>query len=326
MPSHPFQKANIQGLLSGGNLVACGWPGPTNTGVPVGTPLTACANFNFDPHVVDASSNPNVVHHNGDGTCWLEIRVPGTTVVALKDITGIYVAAPNFTLQNSSIRSPNTGTPDDVGLVNVQSGGSFVSDHNSVDGGDITGERPFYGAGGSIRVRSTDFTHCGAACVENGPFDVRDSYLHDFVAVRGIHVDGLQAGAGGPFTVLHNTIIGLNSYYDETEASYTNSLLGMFAELGNMHDVDIENNLLAGGGATVYLQQKEGYAMTNVTFKGNVLSARYFPHGGVGYIGYYGPLFPSGLPGVTWSGNTILETGAHPSLQDAINHWDEQGQ
>jgi hypothetical protein len=311
MPAYPWPAEGLLGPLTGGTLEACGWPGPGNTGPAPGTAFTACADLALSP--------PNVVHRDG-AECWLEIRSP-LVLSGVRGITGVYMTA-DLTLRDVILEAVDGGTPGDVGMVNVQSGTTFTAERVRLDGGAHTGERGIYGAGGAIVVRSSELLHCGAACVEGDRWEVRDSYLHDFVGIQGNHVDGLQIGGGGPVVAVHNTIIALNAYFDDTVGPVPNSTLGLWAELGDTSGVTIERNLLAGGGGTVYLQEKAPYRMTDARFAGNVLSTAYYPHGGEGWVGYYGPLYPTGIPAsLVWEDNTILETGAPLGLIEAIDRW-----
>ncbi len=239
----------------------------------------------------------------------------------MRGITGAYVAA-DLTLRDCVLSAVDDGAPDDVGMVNVQAGATLTAERILLDGGAHTGERGLYGAGGAIVVRSSELVHCGAACVEGDRWDVRDSYLHDFVGIASNHVDGLQIGGGGPGAADHDTSLAMNTWYDDTEGPVPTSALGLWAELGDTDGVTVEDNLLAGGGGTVYLEEKAPYRMTSARVTGNVVSTAYFPHGGEGWVGAYGPLYPVGIPAsVTWSGNTVLETGAALGLADARDGW-----
>ena len=82
---------------------------------------------------------------------------------------------------------------------------------------------------------------------------------------------------------------------------------------GAIDNVLVEDNLIGGGGFTIYATQV-GYPMTNVRFVSNRFTTSVFAL--VGYWatdsdGYCGLLYPSGLPAdLVFSDNVIHETGA----------------
>jgi CubicO group peptidase (beta-lactamase class C family) len=79
-------------------------------------------------------------------------------------------------------------------------------------------------------------------------------------------------------------------------------------------DITVADNLLAGGGFTVYAEDYSpseaspagGYTVTGVTFTNNRFSNVHY-----GCVGGFGVWFPRGAPSDGWrrSGNTVLETG-----------------
>jgi hypothetical protein len=95
----------------------------------------------------------------------------------------------------------------------------------------------------------------------------------------------------------------------------SDSAIGIWDGLKTSHDITISDNLLSGGGFTVYAEDYSpsegspsgGYSVTNISFTSNVFSTHLY-----GCVGYYGVWYPRGKPTDTWkrSGNRVLETGA----------------
>jgi hypothetical protein len=131
---------------------------------------------------------------------------------------------------------------------------------------------------------------------------VEDSYLHDPVdydPVRDPHTDTIQIPAGGSnITIRRNTVFGnyVNSSSFGNAAITAAGVPGMSAS-----PLVIEDNLLAGGGYTVYCP---GDAPT-ATFNGNRFSTRY-----TSKIGGFGPVyFTCDDELAAGTGNVIHETG-----------------
>ena len=93
-----------------------------------------------------------------------------------------------------------------------------------------------------------------------------------------------------------------------------NSAIAIWNSMDTSDDFDVANNLIAGGGFSVYAEDYSpseaspagGYAMSDIRFTGNVFSNRLFP-----CVGSYGVWYPRGAPsdGFHRSGNKVLETG-----------------
>jgi hypothetical protein len=80
---------------------------------------------------------------------------------------------------------------------------------------------------------------------------VEDSWIHDLVIGGGSHNDGIQSTGGTHIRILHNRI--------EHPHEQTSCIL-IGADLGPIHDVLIQGNLLNGGNYTVYAGGDEGYS------------------------------------------------------------------
>lgn len=242
---------------------ACGWPDATNTGIPPGTALTL---------------------RTGDQ----HLNVSG--VYSGLDINGcVYIEASNITIRDSrirgecwySIRTFGAGSP--TGLI--------VEDSEIVLARGLEGS---YGICCSnytltrVHIHANPAGNQGADCVYLGTNNVvRDSYCVVGLLNAGSagHADGFQSDGGSNYTLDHNTIRNPNPQ--------TSAIL-MSTNSGAISNVRITDNLVAGGGYTVYCGTDSGGPTTGLTFTGNRIARTYFPNGG-----YWGPV--TSCPAVGWA-------------------------
>jgi hypothetical protein len=146
-------------------------------------------------------------------------------------------------------------------------------------------------------------------------FVLEDNYLHDFTtnAANG-HVDGFQTEGGSHGTIRHNVF---DVAQDQTSA------LAIWNSRRNSDDYLVENNLMQGGGFTVYAEDYSpseanpagGYSVTNVRFLNNKFSnSRY------DCVGDFGVWYTRGSPTDQWrrQGNIVLETQQNIDNQNPV--------
>jgi hypothetical protein len=215
----------------------------------------------------------------------------------------VYITASNVTFRNTLFSATATIV---TGIVDSRGKGLLVED-SEIDGGPVFG-RGVYALGTDQVFRRVRFVHTGAAAVEGTSFTVEKSWIGDVGSANDDHIDGVQVTGGKDVTIRQNTIV-----LDTNQTS----TLGIWAELADTDNVVIEDNLLAGGGATIYFEEKGGFRLTDVVFRNNALSTALHKN-----VGYWGPVYPNVAPGVVWEGNYILETHESLSLQQALQKWD----
>lgn len=199
-------------------MATTGWPDGTNTGVPAGTTLTP---------------------YYGN----LIINTPGAVVSGL-DIRGsVVINAPNVTLENNKITSTS------FYVVDVKAGGAIVR-NNTIDGVGT-------GNDGSIGINGAGtFIGNNIYNVENGfgiggsNTVIRDNYVHNLKASGSPHYDGIQIdGNAYNVEISHNTII---VDHNQTSAVMIDNWAGPIS------NIKVDNNLLVGGGYTIYVDGQFG--------------------------------------------------------------------
>ena len=119
---------------------------------------------------------------------------------------------------------------------------------------------------------------------------LKDSFIHDLAEGTEYHTDGIQSSDGSNSIIEHNTIYGVNT----SALNINNDAAGP-----NTHDVLIRNNLLAGGGWTLYCPIP---STSNFQVIDNSFSTIFSPK-----VGGYGPA--TACTGEIQSGNVHHETG-----------------
>jgi hypothetical protein len=207
---------------------------------------------------------------------------------------GIEVFAPNVTVRNVKIVT----TSLDMWALRVANGGSATISHVEIAGKDNSQGSVQYAilnqTSNQVTVEYANLHHC-ADCIQGEAMTVTDSYIHDMANPPGAHVDGFQCNSSCGVTLRHNTILN--------EWSQT-SAIALFGDFGTPANSVIENNLLAGGGYSVYGGTSRS---TNIRIINNRFSNLFFPKGG--YYGVETALNRSGS-GNHWSGNIWDDTGA----------------
>jgi len=211
-------------------------------------PFPDATNTGAPPGVKLASSGP------------LVIRTPGVMIQGLDISGGVVIDAPNVTLRNCKI------TSGDYDVVLIKKGVTGVTVQNC----DINNlGRGGQGIAGQGTFLANNIQDCVDGIDVRGDNTViRDNYIHNMAGPSVAHFDAIQADGGfSNLLIQHNTII---NEMDQTSAIMLDNYWGP------IHQVSISNNLLIGGGYTVYIAevakgQPGGGRVTNVSFTNNVL-------------------------------------------------------
>ena len=257
---------------------SCGYPDVETTGVTPGTTLTAV---------------------NGTVTLSTAGQVYENKLVR----GSINVTAPNVTIRNVKLIST-----DDWYAIRAFGWSSNVSnlllDHVEIDLGghydikgiafdNYTARNVFFHNGSDCAHMQNNVTIVDSLCV-SGPDTNGDAWPDNTSFCSGPeHFDGFQSDGGQNLTIRHNTI--------RIPCGQTSAIL-MSTNTSGIRDVRIQDNLLGGGGYTLYCNA--GPDVPNETVTGNRFSKRWYSQSG-----YYGAVRGCQDADV-YSGSIWDETGA----------------
>ena len=240
------------------------WPGPSTTGVPVGTPLSTY-------------TGPNTITADG-------------TTIDSKLITGcVVIQANRVTIKNSLFRSNGCyfNILSDNGNTDLQLTDVEIDGQNNT-----TGDSAISGSGYTCLRCNLHGTGDSAKAGSNVIF--RDSYIHDLALTATSHNDGIQSLGTTSLQIIHNTIV--------IKGGATSAIILSTSAASEMRNVLVERNLLAGGAYTVYGGYLTGTdelsRVSDISITDNRISTIIYPGGGA-----YGPITSSDPPAVGLSGN-----------------------
>ena len=261
----------------------CGFPDATNSGVPAEMQKT----LRSVPGQV--SSGPGW-HYDPRG--WVEVDGNGAVLKGLSIPYNVNVTASDVTIEDDVI----TNTGDDFGVSIRHSRGVTVKDCDiSSPYADsrrlMVGVKDVYGDATGIKVVGNNIWHT-ATGIQIGAGLIANNYIHSIGFKSGDHVNGITVnGSTTPLTIRHNTVF-VN--LDQTDA------ISLFEDFGVEANKLIKDNLVAGGGYSIYAGEKSGGPQSyNIRIVGNRFSRKYYTNGG-----QFGPAaYFDGGRGNVWSGN-----------------------
>ena len=214
-PSGQLPPSTRRGCFS--RPSACGYPDPTNTGVPRGSALKA---------------------YRGN----LNVSTPGKVISGLAVTGSVEITASHVTIKDTKVTNSGPGHAIWIG----PGAGDVVIEDSTVRGADAGAGAIQYGiqnAGDtSNRGVRLDLHYC-AECWA-GPGTLRDSYAVTNGKIAGAHYEAIYYGGGGGYLIVgHDTLFNPE---DQTSDVFTNT------DFGDVDTVTITNNLMAGGGYMIY--------------------------------------------------------------------------
>ena len=257
----------------------CGYPDATNTGVPAGSAMRRVPQ--------DVTSGPGWVW---DSRGWLQTS-SGAVVKNLIVSGPVNVAGANVTVQNTQILVD--GETWGIGLQHATN--ALITDNEiGILGSNprlLVGIKDVYGdcTGTQILRNNVQNTSTGIQVHEGL---IADNYVHDIGFSTGDHLNGTTSnGATTMMTIRHNTIL---NQYGQTDA------ISLFQDFGVEANRVVTDNLLAGGGYTIYGGGGSQGKSSNITITNNRFSTIFYPNGGS-----YGPMtaFDNTGTGNSLSGN-----------------------
>ena len=178
-------------------------------------------------------------------------------VISGLDIKGeVVINASNVTLQNCKIT--NSG----YWVVKIADGVTGAVVQNCEINGVGTGNDGSHGILGSGTFIGNNIYNVENGITLQGSAVIRDNYIHGLKASGAPHYDGIQIDGGiSNVTISHNTVI---NDWGQTSAIMIDNYFGPIS------NISVDNNLLAGGGYTVYSDARfTGGSITGVSFTNN---------------------------------------------------------
>jgi hypothetical protein len=262
----------------------CGFPDATNSGVPAKEAKALLA----VPGQV--SSGPGW-HYDPRG--FVEVDGTGAVLKGLSIPYNVDVTASDVTIEDDVI----TNTGDDFGVSirhghNVTVKDCDISSPYTDSRRLMVGVKDIYGDATDIRVIGNNISHT-ATGVQITAGLIADNYIHSMGFKSGDHTNGITVNGGTtPLTIRNNTVF--------VDLSQTDAI-SLFEDFGVEANKLIKDNLVAGGGYSIYAgAQTGGPHSYNIRVIGNRFSRRYYANGG-----QFGPAayFNDGGRGNVWSGN-----------------------
>ena len=266
----------------------CGFPDATNTGVPAGVTLRKVPG--------QVSRGPGWYYdHRG----FVAVVGTGAVLSGLSIPCGVSVTASHVTIRDVKII---TGGQSAMGVAlrhvrDVTIEHSTIAGTSTGSGRLMVGVKDVYGDASGTRVIDDDIFQASTG-VQIYQGLIQGTYIHHLGMISGDHVNGVTTnGDTQPLVIRHNTIF---DSFAQTDA------IGLFQDFGVVANVTIDDNLLAGGGYSIYGGEGGKGRPSHIVVTGNRISTKFFPRGG-----YWGPAvdFDARAPGDTWSGNVWDSTG-----------------
>jgi len=242
----------------------------------------------------------------------LNISTSGTVIDHALINGCFYIAATNVTIENSLINNGPSCFAAIVLATSLPTQGLQVN-HVTVNGldqpsGGTNAETYAIFSGSNVSVDAVNiygFTEPIASC---NNVTVTNSWIHDLLVTSWSHNEDLYCGGtgGGSLILRHNRL------ENQDNGAATIALFGDYSPVQN---VTVDDNLLDGGGYTIYGGHDSSKAfglqdanvkITNNRWMRTPEAGAFWPNGG-----YFGPVtaFSYTSPGDVWTGNVWDDTG-----------------
>lgn len=252
-----------------------GFPNASNTGVPAGTTLHACAST-----ITAAGTYDSCTFTGG-------VSIRAANVVITRSLIRGQVTAPNDDLRGAVFRD----TEINCGCLST----SANSTPTAIQYDNFT----------LLRVNLHDSGH-GVAMGSN--VTIQDSWIHNLGGNTDAHKDGIYVGDGHDSVIKHNNIV----CNDGPKAGCT-SAIGLLTDFGPITRFTIDGNLLNTIGSYCFYGAggpQKPYHSDHITFTNNVFGKDLYAK-----CGFYGPVTyfdSSPALGNVWSGNTFIDGASVP--------------
>ena len=291
------------------HLASCGWPGARNTGPN----LANCPDHSLAPV--------------GNGTTPIVLDKANQVVTCEKLLGPVNIRAKHVTITNSMVEPKRGQGALASAAVTIDFGASAIIDDVTIDG-DHAVHACIWHQGLRMVVKALNCygAHDGIftwnptnrTSTEGNDFSISNSYFHGFInPTANAHDDGYQTEGSDNGLVHHNTF---------RMTTNSTSAVAIWDSRANANDITVSDNLIAGGGFSVYAEDYSprdstprdgfavgGFSVTNIVFDDNSFSTILS-----GCVGKYGiwftrpawaPYFGGPTDGWNRVGNVVLETG-----------------
>lgn len=247
---------------------ACGYPDATNTGPRRGVELR---------EVPDDIRSGKGWHVDSRG--WIEVDGDGAVVSGITTALGLNITGDDAMVTDSRIVESGEG----FGIA-VRKVDGLTIKHTIVTAPTAVGPRrlivgikDIYGDSTGMRLLRNDISRTATGIqIEAGL--IAGNYIHNPGYTEGDHTNGTTSNGGTDRLVIrHNTVFNRQN---QTDA------ISLFQDFDAQRNRWIRNNLVAGGGYTIYAGANPGLesTATNIHVVGNRFSRLYHHRSG-----YYGP-------------------------------------
>jgi hypothetical protein len=204
----------------------CGYPDPTNTGVPPGTTLTPSGS--------------------------IVVNQPGTTVRSV-DVTGtIQILASNVTIEDSRVTQTSTCGPTSscgnyaIAIAPGLTGVRIAQVETRTTPG-ATCEQDIRNTGAAVTIEATYMHACDGNIYAAGPTVLKDSYGVAKIEISADHIENIYFNETS-FSAVHDTLL---NPVNQTAVIFGNS--GGGTDVTNCsNQLTVQESLLAGGGYSLY--------------------------------------------------------------------------
>jgi hypothetical protein len=290
LASPPASAPGITRPAHGGCALApssCGFPDATNTGVPAGMTLRAVPG--------QLSGGPGW-HSAPDGS--VQVTGDGTVLSGLSISGNLDISASNVTVSDVRVVTGGAFAVSMRHTTGVIIENSVISGLNGAAGRVGVAVDDVYGDSTGMVIANDDISNFKTG-VQVSTGLVTGNYIHGFGYVAGDHTNGIfDAGTTQPLMIYHNTILNSHGQTDAISLDAT-------AAGSSVANKTVEDNLLAGGGYTIYGGASRHNRISGILIEDNRFSQAFYANGG-----QYGPVAYLGHgAGGVWSGNTWDTTG-----------------
>jgi hypothetical protein len=265
-----------------------GYPDATNSGVPAGTRLLSVPG--------QVSSGPGWRYLSSG---YVSVSGNGAVLSGLYIPYNLDITASNVTIRNSKVVTGGSFAVSLRHTSGVTIANSTISGSNATTGRAGVTITDVYGDSTGMNITGNNISNFKTA-IQVSTGTITGNYIHDPGFVSGDHTNGIfDTGSTQPLVITGNTIF--NSFGQTDAISLDASQAGQVVA-----NKTIENNLLAGGGYTIYGGTSLGNSVNHILIKNNRFGQGYFPRSG-----QWGPIAYASSAGTNvWSGNVWDSTAA----------------